>query len=77
MMSQPASGQAGAQPFRVRWPLSLLLLAATFFLMPCECRAQSDIETPHTGEVACAQILRLQQKGVIVLYERKYGERVD
>lgn len=59
--------------FRPRWSPSLLL-AAFILLMPFECDAQSDIRTPHTGEVACAQILRLQQKGVIALYERKYGE---
>lgn len=77
MMNQSANIQSiiltSAVNFRPRWSHTLLL-AAFILLMPFESHAQSDIRTPHAGEVACAQILRLQQKGLIALYERKYGE---
>lgn len=71
-MNRSASLQLSATSFR---KLALLsLLGALFFLTPFKCGAQSDIRTPHTGEVPCGQILRLQQSGAISLYERRYGE---
>ncbi len=72
MMNHSTSAQSNATSF-CKLPL-LSLVAALFFLTPFKCRAQSDIKTPHTGELPCTQILRLQQSGVIRLYERKYGE---